>query len=206
MEVILKEEIRRLGSKGDVVRVANGYARNYLFPKQKALPATASNRNQIDQMKAASDREAASMRGDADKLAEQLKGLTIEITARAGDSDQLFGSVTSRDVAAYLEDKGYTIDRHKILINKPIRMVGEHEISLHIHRDIDVPIIVKVLAEGRENEPVDDEDEFMDAPPEEEGEVVEAAAETDEATADATAKEPAEESTDTDAEPETKED
>jgi len=206
MEVILKEEIRRLGSKGDVVRVANGYARNYLFPKQKALPATAANRNQIDQMKAASDREAASMRGDADKLAEQLEELTIEITARAGDSDQLFGSVTSRDVAAYLEDKGYTIDRHKILINKPIRMVGEHEISLHIHRDIDVPIIVKVLAEDRENEPVDDEDEFMDALPEEEGEVVEAAAETDEATADATAEEPAEESTDTDAEPETKED
>jgi len=206
MEVILKEEIRKLGSKGDVVRVANGYARNFLFPKQKAMPATAANKSQIDQMKTASDREAASLRGDADKLAEQLKELTIEITARAGDSDQLFGSVTSRDVAAYLEEKGYTIDRHKILINKPIRMVGEHEISLHIHRDIDVPMIVRVLAEGREDEPDEEEGEFLDAPPEE-GEAVEAAAETDEATAEASAEEPAEESADAeaDSEPETKE-
>lgn len=209
MEVILKEEIRKLGSKGDVVRVANGYARNYLFPQQKAMPATAANKNQIEEMKAAADREAASLRGDADKLAEQLKELTIEITARAGDSDQLFGSVTSRDVAAYLEEKGYTIDRHKILINKPIRMVGEHEISLHIHRDIDVPMIVKVLAEGREDEPDEEDGEFLDAPPDEESEAVEAAEETDEITAEASAEEATEESADaeadSDAEPETKE-
>jgi len=209
MEVILKEEIRKLGSKGDVVRVANGYARNFLFPKQKAMPATAANKSQIDQMKTASDREAASLRGDADKLGEQLKELSIEITARAGDSDQLFGSVTSRDVAAYLKEKGYTIDRHKILINKPIRMVGEHEISLHIHRDIDVPMIVKVLAEGREDEPDEEDGEFLDVPPGEEGEAVAAAAETDEATVEASAEEPAEESADaeadSEAEPESKE-
>ena len=170
MEVILKQEIRKLGGKGDVVRVANGYARNFLFPKEMALPATAANKKQIDEMRAAADREAARLRGDAAKLAEQLQALTIEITARAGDSDQLFGSVTSRDIAAVLETKGYTIDRHKILVAKPIRMVGSHVVSVHLHRDVNVPLTVKVLAEGRE------EEETPEAAAEE-GEMVEAAAE-----------------------------
>jgi len=148
----LKQEIHKLGGKGDVVRVANGYARNFLFPKQMALPATAANKKQIEEMRAAADREAARLRGDAAKLAEQLQALTIEITARAGDSDQLFGSVTSRDIAAELETKGYTIDRHKIVLSKPIRMVGEHAVSVHLHRDVNVPLTVNVLAEGREEE------------------------------------------------------
>ena len=171
MEVILKQEIRKLGGKGDVVRVANGYARNFLFPKQMALPATAANKKQIEEMRAAADREAARLRGDAAKLAEQLQALTIEITARAGDSDQLFGSVTSRDIAAELETKGYAIDRHKIVLDKPIRMVGEHVVSVHLHRDVNVPLTVNVLAEGRE------EEEPQEAAAEE-GEAVEAAAET----------------------------
>lgn len=171
MEVILKQEIHKLGGKGDVVRVANGYARNFLFPKQMALPATAANKKQIEEMRAAADREAARLRGDAAKLAEQLQALTIEITARAGDSDQLFGSVTSRDIAAELETKGYTIDRHKIVLSNPIRMVGEHVVSVHLHRDVNVPLTVNVLAEGRE------EEEPQEAAAEE-GEAVEAAAET----------------------------
>lgn len=171
MEVILKQEIRKLGGKGDVVRVANGYARNFLFPKQMALPATAANKKQIEEMRAAADREAARLRGDAAKLAEQLQALTIEITARAGDSDQLFGSVTSRDITAELETKGYTIDRHKIVLDNPIRMVGEHVVSVHLHRDVNVPLTVNVLAEGRE------EEEPQEAAAEE-GEGVEAAAET----------------------------
>ncbi len=171
MEVILKQEIHKLGGKGDVVRVANGYARNFLFPKQMALPATAANKKQIDEMRAAADREAARLRGDAAKLAEQLEALTIEITARAGDSDQLFGSVTSRDIAAELETKGYPIDRHKIALSKPIRMVGEHVVSVHLHRDVNVALNVNVLAEGRE------EEEPQEAAWEE-GEAAEAAAET----------------------------
>lgn len=171
MEVILKQEIHKLGGKGDVVRVANGYARNFLFPKQMALPATAANKKQIDEMRAAADREAARLRGDAAKLAEQLEALTIEITARAGDSDQLFGSVTSRDIAAELETKGYTIDRHKIALSKPIRMVGEHVVSVHLHRDVNVALTVNVLAEGRE------EEEPQEAAWEE-GEAAESAAET----------------------------
>ena len=152
VEVILTNEILKLGSKGDVVRVAPGYARNYLYPKQLAIPATAANKNQIGQMQAAADREAAHLRGDAEKLAEVLSGLSIRIVARAGDADQLFGSVTSRDIAAEIEKLGYTVDRHKVLVDRPIRMVGEHDVKVHLHRDIDLPIKVRVLAEGREHE------------------------------------------------------
>ena len=168
VEVILTDEILKLGSKGDLVRVAPGYARNYLYPKQLAIPATAANKTQIDQMRAAADREAAQLRGDAEKLAEVLAGLTIRIVARAGEADQLFGSVTSSDIAAEIEKLGYTVDRHKILVDRPIRMVGEHDVKVHLHRDIDLPIKVRVLAEGREHE--------ADQPAEEEA--AEAAAET----------------------------
>jgi large subunit ribosomal protein L9 len=152
-EVILKQEIRRLGGKGDLVRVADGYARNYLIPKQLAMPATAGNKQQMDQMRAAADREAAAIKGDAEKLAKLLAEVVITITAKAGEADQLFGSVTSRDIAAELEKLGLKIDRQKIVIHSPIRQVGEHEVSVHVHRDIDVPITIRVLGEGREEQP-----------------------------------------------------
>ena len=150
VEVILKQEIRKLGNRGDVVRVANGYARNFLFPQQMAMPATGANKRQLEEMRAAADRESARLKGDAQKLGEIIQGLAIELTERAGESDQLFGSVTSRDIASEIEKLGYTIDRHKIVITKPIRTVGEHEVTVHLHRDIDIPLKVTVLAEGRE--------------------------------------------------------
>lgn len=151
-EIILTQEIRKLGEKGDIVRVADGYARNFLFPQQMAIPATRANRNQIGEMKAAADREAARLRGDAEKLAQVLKEISLEFTERAGDSGQLFGSITTRDIAAELEKLGYTIDRHKIVIRKPIRMVGEHEVVIHLHRDVDIPIAIRVLGEGQKAE------------------------------------------------------
>jgi large subunit ribosomal protein L9 len=151
-EVILKREVPRLGDRGDVVRVADGYARNYLFPKQLAIPATVSSRKNIKNMRAAAEREAARLKGDAEKLAELLQSLTIKIVARAGESNQLFGSVTSRDIAADLEKQGYKIDRHKIFLDRPIRLVGDHDVVIHLHRDIDVKLQVMVRAEGREDE------------------------------------------------------
>lgn len=154
MEVILKREVPRLGDRGDVVRVADGFARNYLFPKQLAIPATTSTKKSIKDMKAAAEREAARMKGDAEKLANLLQTLTIKIIARAGESDQLFGSVTSRDIAAELEKQGYSVDRHKIFLDRPIRLVGDHDVSIHLHRDIDLTLVVKVRAEGRENEEI----------------------------------------------------
>ena len=158
VEVILKQEILKLGSKGDIVRVAAGFARNHLFPKQLAIPATKASRKQVGQMKASAEREAARLMGDARKLASVLEDLHIKIVARAGEADQLFGSVTSRDIAAELEKLGYSVDRHRILISKPIRMVGEHDVKLHLHRDIDLSIKVEVLAEGREEESASPED------------------------------------------------
>ncbi|HUG80967.1 MAG TPA: 50S ribosomal protein L9 [Bryobacterales bacterium] len=176
LEIILKQEVRKLGDKGDLVRVANGYARNFLFPKEMAMPATAANRKQIDEMKASADREAARLQGDAQKLGDLLAKLTVEITARAGESDQLFGSVTSRDIAAYLAEQGYTIDRHKIIIKTPIRTVGEHAVAIHLHRDVEVPLTVKVRAEGRKDE---DEDETAEGEAAETVETAEASAKTE---------------------------
>lgn len=157
-EIILTQEIRKLGEKGDIVRVADGYARNFLFPQQMAIPATKANRNQIGEMKVAADREAARLRGDAEKLAQVLKEISLEFTERAGDSGQLFGSITTRDIAAELEKLGYTIDRHKIVIRIPIRMVGEHEVVIHLHRDVDIPIAVRVLGEGQKAETAEAEE------------------------------------------------
>jgi large subunit ribosomal protein L9 len=105
-------------------------------------------------MKAAAEREAARLKGDAQKLASVLQSLNIKIVARAGESDQLFGSVTSRDIAAELEKQGYSLDRHKIFLDRPIRLVGDHEVIIHLHRDIDVKLLVKVRAEGREDEDI----------------------------------------------------
>jgi large subunit ribosomal protein L9 len=147
VEVILTNEVIKLGDKGDIVRVRDGYARNYLYPQQLAIPASGANRRQIDDMRAAAVREAARVKGDAQKLAEALAGTVVNFTARAGEGDQLFGSITNRHIADELEKLGYTIDRHKILIDKPIRMLGEHEAAIHVHREINIPIKVIVVNE-----------------------------------------------------------
>lgn len=147
VEIILTNEVVKLGDKGDIVRVRDGYARNYLFPQQLAIPANAANRRQIDEMRAAAAREAARVKGDAEKLAEALKGTELKFTARAGEGDQLFGSITNRHIAEELEKLGYTIDRHKIIIDRPIRMLGEHEAVIHLHREINIPLKVLVVNE-----------------------------------------------------------
>lgn len=179
MEVILKREVPRLGDRGDVVKVADGFARNYLFPKQLAIVATQASKKNVKEMKAAAEREAARLKGDAEKLAKVLQDLTIKIVARAGESDQLFGSVTSRDIAAELEKQGYTIDRHKIFLDRPIRLVGDHEVLVHLHRDIDLKLVVKVRAEGREDEEIVPKDTAAEA----EAETAEAAEPTEESEA-----------------------
>lgn len=147
VEVILTNEVIKLGDKGDIVRVRDGYARNFLYPQQLAIPASAANRRQIEEMRAAAVREAARVKGDAEKLAQALEGTVVNFTARAGEGDQLFGSITNRHIADELEKLGYTIDRHKIIIDKPIRMLGEHEAILHVHREINIPIKVIVVNE-----------------------------------------------------------
>jgi len=144
MEVILKTEVPKLGGRGDVVKVTAGYARNYLLPRKLAIEATHGSKSVIADMKAASLRREAKLKGDAEQLADLMKELTITVTEKAGENDQLFGSVTSKTLAEELAKQGYSIDRHRIEIDKPIRMLGEHEAIVNLHQGVTVPIKIVV--------------------------------------------------------------
>ncbi len=136
MEVILKEDIIKLGQRGDVVKVAEGYGRNYLIPHKLAIEATAGNKAVIEQMKAASVRKSAKEKGSAEELGKQLNGVVLEFTHKSGEHDQLFGSVTSSDIAHALEAKGFTIDRRKIVLDVPLKNVGEFDVPVKLHREV----------------------------------------------------------------------
>ncbi len=148
MEVILKEDVDKLGSRGDVVKVAEGYGRNYLLPRKLAIEATAANRAVIEQMKAAAVRRWRREKGDAEILAKQFAGVELTFTRSSGDHDQLFGSVTSADIARELESKGFTIDRRKIQLNEPLKTLGEHRSPSSCTRKSVVPVKVKIAKEG----------------------------------------------------------
>jgi large subunit ribosomal protein L9 len=152
MEVILKEDVEKLGSRGDLVKVAEGYGRNYLLPRKLAIEATTANRAVIEQMKASSLRRTAKEKGDAEALAKQFAGVEVSFTRRTGEHDQLFGSVTSADIARELEGKGFTIDRRKIQLNEPLKTLGEHHVPLKLHKEVLVPITVRIAKEGGEAE------------------------------------------------------
>jgi large subunit ribosomal protein L9 len=147
MEVILKEDVAKLGSRGDVVKVAEGYGRNYLIPKKLAIEATAANRAVIDQMKAAAVRKLAREKGDAESLGQQLAGVSLTFTRKSGEHDHLFGSVTSADIARELEHKGFNIDRRKIQLDEPLKNLGEFNVPVKLHRDVTVPVKVQIQKE-----------------------------------------------------------
>src|SRR6201987_514249 len=144
MEVILKEDVVKLGSRGDVVKVAEGYGRNYLLPRKLAIEATPANRAVIDQMKAAAVRRLAREKADAEAVAQQLAGVALAFTRKSGEHDQLFGSVTSADIAHELESRGLNIDRRKIQLNEPLKHVGDFNVPIKLHRDVTVPIKVTI--------------------------------------------------------------
>ena len=150
MEVILKEDVNKLGSRGDVVKVAEGYGRNYLIPKKLAIEATAANRAVIEQMKAAAVRRLAREKGDAEALAQQFAGVELLFTRKAGEHDHLFGSVTSSDIAHELEHKGLNIDRRKIQLDEPLKSIGEFNVPVKLHRDVTVPVKVKIQKDAVE--------------------------------------------------------
>jgi len=147
MEVILKEDVPQLGHRGDVVKVAEGYGRNYLLPRKLAILATKENKAVIDQMKAAAVRRSVREKSDAEQLAKQFEGLSLHFARRAGENDQLFGSVTSSDVAHELENRGFNVDRRKIEISHPMKNVGEYTIHIKLHREVSVPVKVTVTKE-----------------------------------------------------------
>jgi large subunit ribosomal protein L9 len=147
MEIILREDVERLGSRGQVVKVADGYARNFLLPKRLAVAATDSNRKIVEQERQAHLRREAKQKGEAEDLSKLLSGVTVTIAQKAGENDQLFGSVTSKDVAEALAQKNYTIDRRKIQLDEPIKQLGEYKIAVRLHRDVTAEVTVQVVKE-----------------------------------------------------------
>jgi large subunit ribosomal protein L9 len=150
MEVILKEDVANLGHRGDVVKVADGYGRNYLLPRKLALQATVSNKSVIEQMKAAAARRSATEKAQAETLAAQLATLQLVFTRKTGDSGHLFGSVTSADIAHELAAQGFEIDRRKIQLVEPLKSVGDFTVSARLYRDVVAQLSVRVLAEAVE--------------------------------------------------------
>jgi large subunit ribosomal protein L9 len=152
MEVILKEDVTKLGARGEVVTVAEGYGRNFLLPKKLAVEATKANKAVIEQMKASSVRKVAKEKGDAELLAKQFDGVSLQFTRKAGEHDALFGSVTSADIAHELEGKGFSVDRRKIELDQPLKSLGEFSVALKLHKEVTVQIKV-VVAKQESEEP-----------------------------------------------------
>ena len=148
MEVILKEDVPKLGNRGDVIKVAEGYGRNFLLPHKLAIEANAGNKAVIEQMKAASVRRSAKEKSEAEALAKQFDGLEISFTRKSGENDQLFGSVTSGDIAEALEKKSFHIDRRKIQVHEPLKTIGEFTIPVKLHKDVTTHLKVVVDKEA----------------------------------------------------------
>jgi large subunit ribosomal protein L9 len=147
MEVILREDIEKLGHRGQVVKVAPGYARNFLLPKKLAVSATEANKKIVAQERDAWLRREAKVKGDAEDLAKMLAGVSLTISQRAGEEGHLFGSVTAKDIADALEAQKYNIDRKKIVLEENIRQTGEHKVPIRLHREVTAEITVNVVAE-----------------------------------------------------------
>ena len=147
MEVILREDIEKLGTRGQVVKVAPGYARNFLLPKRMAVAATEANKKIVEQERQAHLRKEAKVQGEAQEFAKIMTGATVRIAQKAGENDQLFGSVTSKDIAEGLTAQNYNIDRRKIQLDDPIRQLGEYKIPVRLHKDVTVEITVIVAKE-----------------------------------------------------------
>ncbi|HUB01765.1 MAG TPA: 50S ribosomal protein L9 [Terriglobales bacterium] len=150
MEVILKEDVPKLGNRGEVVKVAEGYGRNFLLPKKLAIEATAANKSVIEQMRAAAVRRSAKEKADAEALAKQFDGLEVSFTRKAGENDQLFGSVTAGDIAEALEKKSFHVDRRKIQLHESLKTIGEFIVPIKLHKDVTTHLKVTVGKEATE--------------------------------------------------------
>jgi large subunit ribosomal protein L9 len=149
MEVILKEDVNKLGSRGDLVKVAEGYGRNYLLPRKLAIEASSGNKAVIEQMKAASVRRSAKEKVQAEELSKQFDGVSVSFQRRTGEQAQLFGSVTSGDIADALAKKGFTLDRRKIQLHEPLKTLGEFTIPVKLHKEVTTHL--KVMVEKEES-------------------------------------------------------
>jgi large subunit ribosomal protein L9 len=148
MEVILREHVDNLGRRGDVVKVAAGYARNYLLPRQLALPVTEASRRQIAREREKAEARDAEERAGAEALAQRMGALDISIERRVGENNVMYGSVTSADIAQALATRGFEVEKRKIHLPDAIKSLGEHTVPVKIHRDVTADVKVKVVAEG----------------------------------------------------------
>jgi large subunit ribosomal protein L9 len=148
MEVILREHVEHLGRRGEIVKVAEGYARNYLLPRKLALAVTEANKRQIERERRIAEVREAEEKGQAEALAQRLTQVEIEIARRVGENETLYGSVTSADIAHALQAKGFDIEKRKIHLPEPLKAIGEALVPVRIHREVTAQLRVKVVPEG----------------------------------------------------------
>ena len=147
MQVILREDIDKLGKIGDLVKVADGYARNFLVPNKKAIEATPDNLNAMNHAKKMVSDRVRKIKKEATNEADRIKGLAVVIRAKSGEEGKLFGSVTSMDIAEAMQAQGVTIDKRKIALEEPIKRLGDYTVSVKLHTDILAEFKVSVIAE-----------------------------------------------------------
>ncbi len=147
MEVILREHVDNLGQRGEVVKVAEGYARNYLLPRKLALPVTEANKKQIERERAKLDAREAAEKQDAEAVAQRMAALDIAIARRVGENDALYGSVTAADITDALHQQGVEIDRRKVQLAEPLKQLGEFTVPIKIHREVTAQVKVRVVKE-----------------------------------------------------------
>lgn len=147
MEIILREHVDSLGRRGEIVKVADGYARNYLLPRKLALPVTDNNRRQIERERTLADTREAEERQGAQTLADRLSGVECVMTRKVGENDALYGSVTAADIAEALAAQQFDVDKRKIQLVEPIRDIGDVVVSIKVHRDVTAQVTVRVVKE-----------------------------------------------------------
>jgi len=150
MEIILIDDVFELGKRGDVVRVANGYGRNYLIPKKLAVPATPGNRKMVDQQRLAMAKKESKYQEEAELLAQELNQLHLIISRKSGDTGTLFGSVTSKDITDLLQHTGIRLDRRKLLLSQPIKSIGNYRIEIRPHSEVTAELLLSVPIEGEQ--------------------------------------------------------
>src|SRR5262245_14766018 len=144
MEVLLRDHVEKLGKRGEIVKVSERHARNYLRPRNVALPGTEGKRKHVERERKIMETREAEEKSQADAIASRLSTVDITIARRVGETEQLYGSVTAADVADFLKTKGFEIDRRKLILPEPIKTIGEHNVPLKLHREVTAPLKVKV--------------------------------------------------------------
>ena len=153
MEIILREHVENLGRRGEIVKVADGYARNYLLPRKLALVATEGNKKQVERERGKFEVKEADERRVADAMAQHLASVEVVISRKVGETEALYGSVTTVDIADALAAKGVEVERRKLQLHEPIKQLGEFDVPIKLHREVTAHVKVKVVAEGAQNKP-----------------------------------------------------